>query len=67
MEIITERGSTYQECVRKLQEKYGHHVEPFTRKTIRVGGFLGLFTREEVEVSAILSDLYKKNIPLNVP
>jgi flagellar biosynthesis protein FlhF len=65
MEIITERGLSYEECVRKLQEKYGRHVEPFTRKTIRVGGFLGLFTREEVEVSAILSNFYKKNIPQN--
>ncbi len=65
MEIITERGSTYEECVRKLQEKYGRHVEPFTRKTVRVGGFLGLFTREEVEVSAILSNVYKKNVYQN--
>jgi flagellar biosynthesis protein FlhF len=64
MEIITERGSTYEECVRKLHEKYGRHVEPYTRKTIRVGGFLGLFTREEVEVSAILSN-YKKSYPQN--
>ncbi len=65
MEIITERGSTYEECVRKLQDKYGRQVEPFTRKTIRVGGFLGLFTREAVEVSAIISNGYKKYIPQN--
>jgi flagellar biosynthesis protein FlhF len=64
MEIITERGSTYEECVRKLKEKYGRGVEPYTRRIIRVGGFLGLFAREEVEVSAILSD-YKKTIPQN--
>jgi flagellar biosynthesis protein FlhF len=65
MEIITERGSTYEECVRKMREKYGRSVEPYTRRTIRVGGFLGLFAREEVEVSAILSDLYRKNISAN--
>lgn len=65
MEIITERGSTYEECVRKLQDKYGRHVEPFTRKTIRVGGVLGLFTREAVEVSAIISHGYKKPVSQN--
>jgi flagellar biosynthesis protein FlhF len=65
MEIITEHGSTYEECVRKLKEKYGRNVEPYTRRTIRVGGFLGLFTREEIEVSAILSD-YRKPIPQNI-
>ena len=63
MEIITERGATYEECVRKLQDKYGRQIEPFTRKTIRVGGFLGLFTREAVEVSAIISNGYKKYVP----
>ncbi len=65
MEIITERGATYEECVRKLKEKYGRNVEPHTRRTVRVGGFLGLFTHEEVEVSAFLSDFYKKTFPQN--
>lgn len=64
MEIITERGSTYEECVRKMKEKYGRNIEPYTRRTIRVGGFLGLFARDEVEVSAILSE-YRMNLPQN--
>jgi flagellar biosynthesis protein FlhF len=64
MEIITERGSTYEECVRKLKEKYGRSIEPYNHRIIRVGGILGLFAREEYEVSALLSD-YKKIFPQN--
>ncbi|QQO08242.1 flagellar biosynthesis protein FlhF [Breznakiella homolactica] len=63
MEIIKEQGESYEDCLRKMREKYekyGKKVKVMTQEKIRIGGFLGMFTREGVEVTGILSNAYPK-------
>ncbi|MDR2402477.1 MAG: AAA family ATPase [Spirochaetaceae bacterium] len=65
MELFVEQGQTKDECLRKLRSKYGEHVRinVLREKTVRTGGFYGLFTREGVEVSGIVYEDYVKYSP----
>ncbi|MDR0554425.1 MAG: flagellar biosynthesis protein FlhF [Treponema sp.] len=60
MEIFTEQADTMAECLQKIRGKYGDRARVMTQKTIRRGGFLGLFTREGVEVTGFLSNEYTR-------
>ena len=55
MEYFVERASTHREAEEKIRYKYGDHARIMHHRTVRVGGFLGLFTREEVEVTGYFS------------
>lgn len=56
MEYFTETASTYREARDKIDAKYGERAKILTRRSIRVGGMLGMFTKEGVEISGYLSD-----------
>lgn len=56
MEYFTERGNTHTEVMEKLRDKYGDRAKVLTRKNIRMGGFLGIFAREGVEVSGYIAN-----------
>jgi flagellar biosynthesis protein FlhF len=56
METFTEQGLTYAECLQKIRTKYGERVTVLNQKSVRIGGFLGLFTREGVELTGIVKD-----------
>ncbi|AEJ19668.1 flagellar biosynthesis protein FlhF [Gracilinema caldarium] len=56
MEYFTEQAPTHAECIRKIKEKYGDNAKILMRKTVRIGGFLGLFTRDGVEMTGIVSN-----------
>jgi flagellar biosynthesis protein FlhF len=54
MEYFIEQGSSYSDCVQKVRIKYGDRALVMTQKKVPVGGFLGLFTREGVEVTGYI-------------
>lgn len=55
MEYFTEQASTYMEAMNSVRLKYGERAKVMTHRSVRIGGFLGLFSREGVEVSGYLS------------
>jgi flagellar biosynthesis protein FlhF len=57
-QYFTEQGEDYAEALGKVREKYGDRVTILMRKSIRMkGGFLGLFSREGVELTGIVPNL----------
>ena len=56
MQYFTEKGPSHREVVKQIKEKYGDRAQIMTHRNIRIGGFLGLFSREGVEVSGIISN-----------
>jgi flagellar biosynthesis protein FlhF len=50
MEILVEQGASREACVSKIAAKYGGWFHILREKKIRVGGFLGFFSREGVEL-----------------
>jgi len=56
MEYFTEQAPTHAECIRKIKEKYGENAKILMRKSIRIGGFLGLFARDGVEMTGIVNN-----------
>ncbi|MDR2746604.1 MAG: flagellar biosynthesis protein FlhF [Treponema sp.] len=60
MEQFTEQAYDWDECLDKIRAKYGDDYRILRQKTIRMGGFLGLFTREGIEVSGYVPGRYGK-------
>jgi len=61
MEYFTETAATHREVLEKISSKYGDRAKILSHRTVRIGGFLGLFTREGVEISGYIShDLGRK-------
>ncbi|MDR3160024.1 MAG: flagellar biosynthesis protein FlhF [Spirochaetaceae bacterium] len=56
METFTEQGFTYSECLQKIRSKYGEKITVLNQKSVRIGGFLGLFTRDGVELTGIIKE-----------
>ena len=56
MQYFTEQGTSHLEVVNRIKEKYGERAQIMTHRNIRVGGFLGFFKREGVEITGILSN-----------
>ncbi|GBU27735.1 flagellar biosynthesis regulator FlhF [Treponema sp. R8-4-B8] len=55
METLIEQGETLMECKQKISEKYKQPFHIQSRKDIRLGGFLGLFTKSGVQVEFYLT------------
>jgi flagellar biosynthesis protein FlhF len=60
MEYFSEQALSYTECLQKIRLKYGERAKVMMQKSVRIGGFLGLFTKEGVELTGILSNEYTK-------
>ena len=56
MEYFTETSATYREAMDKINLKYGSRAKILTRRSVRLGGFLGMFSKEGIEMSGYLSD-----------
>ena len=54
MEYFTEQAPSHSECMRKIKTKYGEGARVLMQRSVRVGGVLGLFTREAVEMSGVV-------------
>lgn len=50
MDYFTEQAPTHDECLRKIQKIHGDRAIVMTQRTVRVGGILGLFAHDEVEM-----------------
>jgi flagellar biosynthesis protein FlhF len=51
MPYFTEQARTYSECMEKIKARYGSGVKILLEKTLRKGGFLGIGSHEEVEMT----------------
>ena len=54
MEYFKERGTSYMEAVTIVKSKYGESAKILNHRSIRYGGFLGMFSREGVEVEGYI-------------
>ncbi len=55
MEYFKEQGSSYMEAVTKVKTKYGERAKILNHRSIRYGGFLGVFSKEGVEVEGYVN------------
>lgn len=55
MEYFVEQGKTHTEAMEKVRTKYGANAKVMHHRSVRMGGFLGLFTHEGVEVTGYIA------------
>src|SRR6056297_2983794 len=55
MQYFTEQAPTHHEALEKIRKKYGERAKILTHRTVRVGGFIGLFAREGVEMTGYIA------------
>lgn len=55
MQYFTEQGVTHREVVDKIKAKYGDKAKILTHRSIRIGGFMGMFKKEGIEITGYLS------------
>ncbi len=61
MNYFTEQGLTFQEAISKAKSKYGNDIKIMSHKSILLGGFLGMFRKEGVQIEGYISqDPYRK-------
>ena len=51
MEYFTEQALSHREAVEKIRTKYGVNAIILNKKSVRIGGFLGMFAKEGIEMS----------------
>lgn len=56
MQYLVEEGATHREVLEKVRARYGDAAQVLSHRTVRTGGFLGLFAREGVEITFYLKD-----------
>ena len=56
MQYFTIQARTNREAIEKMKLTYGEDARFLTHRTVRMGGFLGMFASEGVEVTGYLSD-----------
>ena len=55
-EHFTETGTSHKEVVTRIRMKYGDRAKIMFYKNVRIGGFLGLFTKDGVEYTGYITD-----------
>jgi flagellar biosynthesis protein FlhF len=66
MEYFVEQAPTHREALDRVRTKYGESARVLSHKTVRLGGFLGFFAREGVEVTGYYSYEPVKRKPLDI-
>jgi flagellar biosynthesis protein FlhF len=56
MQYLVEQGSSHREVLEKVRARYGDSAQVLSHRTVRSGGFMGLFAREGVEITFYLKD-----------
>jgi flagellar biosynthesis protein FlhF len=56
MQYFTIQARSNREAIEKMKLTYGDDARILTHRSVRVGGFLGMFAREGVEVTGYLSE-----------
>jgi len=54
MQYFTEQAPTHREAIERVRAKYGEQAQILSHRSVRSPGLLGLFGREEVEVTGYL-------------
>jgi flagellar biosynthesis protein FlhF len=54
MQYFTEQAASHREALDMVRAKYGDSAQVLSHRTVRRGGFLGLFAREGVEVTGYI-------------
>jgi len=54
MQYFTEQAASHREALEMVRYKYGESAQVLSHKTVRLGGFLGFFAREGVEVTGYI-------------
>ena len=55
-EYFIEQGDNYREAIAKVMNRYGDRAKVLTQKQARVGGFLGLFQKDVVEIHGYIQN-----------
>ncbi len=58
---FTESGYTHAEVISNIRVKYGDKAKILFYKNVRLGGFMGLFTRDGVEYTGYITDTPARN------
>jgi flagellar biosynthesis protein FlhF len=56
MQYFTEQAGSQGEAIRRIKDKYGESARILTHRTVRLPGFLGIFSKEGVEVTGYISE-----------
>lgn len=56
MQYLVEQGSSHREVLEKVRARYGDAAQVLSHRTVRSGGFFGIFAREGVEITFYLKD-----------
>mgnify|MGYP006287447611 FL=1 len=62
MEYFVEQAPTHREAEERVRTKYGDAARIMHHRSVRIGGFLGLFTREGVEVTGYFSSEPRRQV-----
>ena len=54
MQYFTEQAPSHREALEKIRAKYGDSAQVLSHRTVRMGGFLGFFEREGVELTGYI-------------
>lgn len=63
MQYFTEQALTHREALEKIRVRYGDQAKVLTQRSVRIGGFLGMFAREGIELSGYISHDTKRAMP----
>jgi flagellar biosynthesis protein FlhF len=55
MQYFTVQASSHREALDRVKSQYGEQARILNHRTVRLGGFLGFFAREGIEVTGYLS------------
>jgi flagellar biosynthesis protein FlhF len=64
MQYFTIQAKTHRDALEKMRLQYGEKGKILTYRNIRIGGFLGFFAREGVEVTGYVSETNNKKIDI---
>lgn len=56
MQYLVEQASTHREALERIRARYGDAAQVLAQRTVRQGGFMGLFARDAVEITYIVRD-----------
>lgn len=60
MHYFTETAASHRAALEKIRDKYGDDAKIMNHRTVRVGGILGFFAKEGVEISGYVSQEKKQ-------
>jgi flagellar biosynthesis protein FlhF len=66
MQYFTEQAPSHKEALENIRLKYGQQARILTHRRVKMGGFLGMFKKEGVEVTGFVADNTGKKGSLDI-